>query len=52
MKILIADDSSVIRRLLLRFLEKWGHEVVICKDGTQAWDELQKDDGHPGLDDA
>lgn len=37
MKILIAEDDAVSRRLLQSHLEKWGHEVVIAKDGAEAW---------------
>jgi phosphoserine phosphatase RsbU/P len=38
MKILIAEDDRVSRRLLQRTLEGWGHEVVAAADGTEAWD--------------
>jgi two-component system cell cycle response regulator len=44
MKILIADDDRVTRGLLARRLTKWGHEVVACADGSQAWDILSKKD--------
>ncbi len=37
MKILIADDDSISRRLLQRRLEKWGHEVVEASNGGEAW---------------
>jgi two-component system cell cycle response regulator len=43
-KILIAEDDAISRRLLDTILRKWGYDVVISHDGTQAWDELQKDD--------
>lgn len=37
MKILIAEDALVSRRLLERHLQAWGHEVVAAKDGAEAW---------------
>ena len=37
MKILIAEDDVVIRRLLQSFLEAWGHQVVGARDGVEAW---------------
>jgi signal transduction histidine kinase len=37
MKILIADDESVSRRLLQNYLEKWGYEVTAARDGAEAW---------------
>ena len=42
MKILVADDDRVTRGLLERRLSKWGHEVVVCADGAQAWEILSK----------
>src|SRR6266850_1867519 len=44
MRILIAEDDVVSRRVLLKTLEKWGHEVVVCSDGAQAWNFLQRED--------
>ena len=40
MKILIADDSLVVRRRLASLLTQWGHEVVETKDGEEAWQRL------------
>jgi two-component system cell cycle response regulator len=40
MKILIADDEPVSRRILERLLAKWGYEVVSAEDGKSAWDQL------------
>ena len=36
MKILVADDDALIRRLLLALLTKLGHEVVAAEDGNAA----------------
>lgn len=44
MRILIAEDDPVSRRLLEVTLTKWGYEVQIACDGAQAWDALQADD--------
>ena len=44
MQILIAEDEPVSRRLLVKTLEQWGYEVVICEDGTSAWNALQAPD--------
>jgi two-component system cell cycle response regulator len=43
-KILIAEDDAISRRLLDTILRKWGYEVVVAHDGSQAWDELLKED--------
>lgn len=40
MRVLIAEDDPINRRLLEVHLTKWGHEVIICSDGTEAWDFL------------
>lgn len=37
MKLLIADDEAISRRLLQNYLEKWGHEVVVAQNGADAW---------------
>lgn len=37
MRILIADDDSVSRRLLESYLQKWGYDVVAAHDGAGAW---------------
>ena len=44
MKILIAEDDLVSRRLLATHLDKWGHEAVITTDGLAAWEALQAPD--------
>lgn len=44
MKILIAEDDPVSRRLLEATLNKWGYSVIACADGTTAWQALQQPD--------
>ncbi|MGA8221123.1 MAG: diguanylate cyclase [Candidatus Acidiferrales bacterium] len=41
-KILIAEDDPVSRRVLESFLVKWGYEVIVAVDGTQALHTLQR----------
>jgi two-component system NtrC family sensor kinase len=43
MKILIADDDSVSRRLLQNYLQKWGYEVTPAQDGAEAWRLFEND---------
>jgi sigma-B regulation protein RsbU (phosphoserine phosphatase) len=44
MKILIAEDDPVSRRVLEATLLKWGYEVLVATNGTDAWEILQRDD--------
>lgn len=44
MRVLIAEDDLVSRRMLERFLAKWGYEVLSAESGTEAWDILQRED--------
>ena len=37
MRILVADDDSVFRRLYCHLLASQGHETVQAVDGEQAW---------------
>lgn len=61
MRILIAEDDAVPRRLLETTLTKWGYEVISTADGTQALEALSRPDAPslaildwmmPGLDGA
>jgi two-component system cell cycle response regulator len=45
MKILIADDEPVSRKLIERTLERYGYEVITAGDGAAAARELSKPDG-------
>lgn len=44
MRILLAEDDLITRKLLQAQLAKWGHEVIVCSDGAEAWKILQGDD--------
>jgi sigma-B regulation protein RsbU (phosphoserine phosphatase) len=41
MKVLIAEDDPVSRRVLAATLDKFGYEVVVAADGAEAWGALQ-----------
>jgi diguanylate cyclase (GGDEF)-like protein len=43
-KILIADDEDGTRLKLETLLSKLGYEVVVARDGNEAWELLQRDD--------
>ena len=44
MRILVADDDSVFRRLYCHLLESQGHETVQAENGEQAWQALHRVD--------
>jgi diguanylate cyclase (GGDEF)-like protein len=44
MRILVAEDDVISRRILLASLRQWGHEVVIAENGDEAWSILQDED--------
>src|ERR1017187_4728551 len=52
MKVLAAEDNPASQSMLRAMLTKWGYEAVIARDGNEAWQALQADDGPrlPGLD--
>ncbi len=41
MKILIADDDRITRRMLEVLLTEWGYEPLVACDGLTAWQILQ-----------
>ncbi|ANW96606.1 transcriptional regulator [Wenyingzhuangia fucanilytica] len=43
MKILIAEDDSIIRGALDYTLKKDNHEITVCKDGSDAIDKIKID---------
>jgi len=44
MRILIAEDDVVSRRVLEATLEKWDYEAIVTSDGAEAWSVLETDD--------
>lgn len=42
MRVLIAEDSVVVRKLLERNLQQLGYEVTVAEDGAQAWEAYQR----------
>ena len=43
MKVLVADDDSVVRMLLERQLQEWDHKVLLAKDGVEAMQLIEQD---------
>lgn len=43
MRILVADDDPISRRILQGILTEWGYEVTVASNGTEAWKLLQQD---------
>jgi diguanylate cyclase (GGDEF)-like protein len=44
MRILLAEDDVISRRMLEAFLVKWGYEVVVARSGEEGWGILQEKD--------
>jgi diguanylate cyclase (GGDEF)-like protein len=38
MRVMVVEDSPVSRLILLRTVERLGHEIVVARDGIHAWD--------------
>jgi diguanylate cyclase (GGDEF)-like protein len=43
MRILIAEDDPVSRRVLTVQLTKWGHEVIVTDNGLDAWEAINRE---------
>ena len=39
MRVLIAEDEAVLRRVLERAVQKLGHQCVVARDGIEAWEK-------------
>jgi serine/threonine protein kinase len=46
MKVLIADDDPIWRKLLAQNIYSWGYEVITTENGQQAWNILQEHGAH------
>jgi len=44
MKVFVADDDMVSRKLLETQLGRWSHEAEVVADGTAAWERLSQPD--------
>ncbi len=44
MRVLIAEDDRISRRMLQRHLERWGHEVAAAENGVEAWQRFCEGD--------
>jgi CheY-like chemotaxis protein len=40
--ILLAEDNAVNQRVALRFIERWGHEIVIVPNGKEALEAVKE----------
>jgi two-component system, cell cycle response regulator len=43
-RVLVAEDDPITRRLLEVHLTRWEHEVTVCTDGNEAWRVLTRED--------
>ncbi|GJL53200.1 MAG: diguanylate cyclase response regulator [Nitrospirales bacterium] len=43
MRVLVADDDPLTLHMVVYRLQQWGHEVVTCRDGEEAWNILQSE---------
>ena len=41
LRVLVAEDDPMFRRILKSWLEGWGYQLTLTEDGTQAWEILQ-----------
>lgn len=48
MRVLVAADDELSRKILQESLNHWGYEPVMARDGNEAW-EMLKEDGGPTL---
>jgi signal transduction histidine kinase/CheY-like chemotaxis protein len=41
LRILLAEDNPINRKLAVKIFEQWGHQVQVAEDGTQALEHFQ-----------
>jgi len=44
MRVMIAEDELISRKMLQSMLTEWGYQVVVAADGREAWRVLQEPD--------
>ncbi|MDP8245650.1 MAG: diguanylate cyclase [Candidatus Hinthialibacter antarcticus] len=44
MKVIVADDESVSRRMVREWLLRWGYDALEAADGLTAWHEMQSEE--------
>ncbi|PAW80301.1 MAG: hypothetical protein B9S33_18670 [Pedosphaera sp. Tous-C6FEB] len=47
MKILLADDDEISRKIIASFLARFGYEAVVVQNGAEAWEILQTPQAPP-----
>lgn len=47
MKILLADDDEISRRIIASFLARFGYESLVVQNGAEAWEVLQSPQAPP-----
>lgn len=47
MKVLIAEDDVISCRALAKNVQEWGYDVVVTKNGKEAWNVLNKENQLP-----
>jgi sigma-B regulation protein RsbU (phosphoserine phosphatase) len=47
MRVLVAEDDPINARLLEAALVSGGYKVLVCRDGLEAWCELEREDPPP-----
>lgn len=47
MKVLVADDDDATLEMLRGLLDEWAYESVLARNGTEAWEILQREDAPP-----
>jgi CheY-like chemotaxis protein len=44
MRVLMAEDDPMARKVLERYLQQWGYEYQVAQDGEEAWTMFQQGD--------
>jgi two-component system, cell cycle response regulator len=44
-RVLVAEDDDATRRILFYVLQQWGYDIILSKNGSEAWEILQQE--HP-----